>query len=494
MSRSSAELLAVVLLLAASNILVSSFLGLGDAEALYYCYGEHPSLSYLDHPPLIGWLIFIATTIGGPSVIAVRAVSLTMTVLALVFTYLFTRDLYGSKAAGWSSLLLLAAPVFSVGMVAATPDAPLVALWPLFTWQLYRALVDERAGAWSRLGRPLLLGLLLGLSFLSKYTGACLGVTAILIVSSRNGRVWLGRPGFWLGTCAAIVTASPVLAWNIQHEWAGLLHRLVWTQEGAGFSLRNAGALIGGQLLYVGPLTLPLLLWAAVRLWRARAHGPEQQILLAASLPALAAAYLLVLWSDVAEPHWPAAAYMPLFVGTAGLISGSSGRVKTLARTAVCLGIALLALLHVLVQTPLLPALSSTKSYRPEYDLGNELRGWPEVAETIRSLNHNRKPVVAAFYTQCSQLTFALNRPGDPEVRCVSPEIDDFDIWFGPFVVPKGGALFVTDNRFEHNPRRLVPGIRSVGAPITIEISRGGRWVRRFSINTLVEKNRVDNR
>jgi hypothetical protein len=44
----------------------------------------------------------------------------------------------------------------------------------------------------------------------------------------------------------------------------------------------------------------------------------------------------------------------------------------------------------------------------------------------------------------------------------------------------------VTDNRFDHNPEDLVPGARVRGSPIVVEITRGGRWVRRFKIQTLI--------
>ena len=44
------------------------------------------------------------------------------------------------------------------------------------------------------------------------------------------------------------------------------------------------------------------------------------------------------------------------------------------------------------------------------------------------------------------------------------------------------GAFFVTDNRFDHGPLDLVPGARIVGSPLVLEITRGGRWVRRFQI------------
>jgi hypothetical protein len=479
------NLILVIALLAGSNLLASSLFGLGDGEALYYCYSQNLSLSYLDHPPLIGWLIFLSTSLFGANVLAVRLVSIAMMILSAVFTYLLTRDMFGSRAAAWSPLLLLATPIFSVGLIAAAPDAPLAAIWPLFAWQLYRALVDKGDTGWTRFGRPTMLGLLIGLAFLAKYTGVCLVATAVIVLGSRSGRVWLKRPGVWIGALVAAATVLPVVVWNLQNEWAGVFHRLVWTQAGAGFSLRNVGALIGGQLLYVGPIVLPLLVWSIFYLLKKQDNRVPGWVLLAASLPVFGVTYPLVLWSDVAEPHWPGVGYMPLFAAAAGLVVDRA-RATSVAKVAVGFGCVVVVALHLAVGTPLLPVLLPEESYRPEYDLGNELRGWPEVAETIRAIDNDGMPVVSGFYTQCSQLTFALNRPGDPEVRCVSPEIDDFDMWHGTFVLPPKGAIFVTDNRFDHNPEELVSGARIRGSPLVVEITRGGRWVRRFKIYTLI--------
>ncbi len=479
------NLVLVIVLLTGSNLIASMLFGLGDGEALYYGYSQNLSLSYLDHPPLIGWLIFLSTSVFGTGVLAVRLVSIFMMTLSASFTYLLTRDMFGPRAAAWSPLLLLATPIFSIGLIAAAPDAPLAALWPLFTWQLYRALVDQSDSGWARLGRPMVLGLLMGLAFLAKYTGACLVVTAIIVLGSRPGRVWLKRPGTWLGALVAAVTVLPVLLWNVENGWAGVLHRLVWTQEGAGISLRNVGALIGGQLLYVGPIVLPLLVWSALDLLKKQDDRISGLVLLATSMPVLGITYLLGLWSEVAEPHWPGVGYMPLFAAAAGLVMDKM-RARTIAKVAVGFGCLVLVALHIAVGTSLLPALLPSDNYRPEYDLGNELRGWPEVAKTIRAVNEDNVPVLGAFYTQCSQLAFALSRPEDPVVRCVSPEIDDFDIWHGPFVLPEQGAIFVTDNRFDHHPEELVSGARARGSPIVVEISRGGRWVRRFKLYTLI--------
>jgi hypothetical protein len=139
-------------------------------------------------------------------------------------------------------------------------------------------------------------------------------------------------------------------------------------------------------------------------------------------------------------------------------------------------------LVHVIVLTPALPALVPKGAYEPRYDLGNELRGWPEVADALRRADADGRIVVGAHYTVCAQLAFALSRPGDPPVRCASKQIDDFDIWNGPFELPREGVLFVTDNRFDDDPARVFPKARVVGEPLRLTIERGGRWVRRFTV------------
>ncbi|MDD5307724.1 MAG: glycosyltransferase family 39 protein [Deltaproteobacteria bacterium] len=436
----------------------------------------------MDHPPLVGWLLWLATAVGGKTVLAVRSMPIAMTLATALFTYLLARDVYGPRAGAWAVLLLAATPVFSVGLTAAAPDAPLAAVWTAFAWLLQRALADDRDGTWPRLGRPAVLGLLVGLAFLAKYTGALLAVAAIAMLAGRRGHPWLKRPGTWLGAALALACALPVFAWNAQHGWAGALHRLVWTQAGAGLGLRNASALLGGQLLYVGPFALALLALAAVHAWKERISRPGAFVLVAASLPTLAFTYALALWSDVAEPHWPAVGYLTLFPAAGALADEAQGVARRLARWTLGFGALTFVVLHVVVLTPALPALVPRQSYEPKYDLGNELRGWPEAAGALRRIDNRGRIVVGAHYTVCAQLAFALARPGDPEVRCASKEIDDFDIWHGPFTLPREGALFVTDNRFDDDPARVFPNGRSEGPPVVLEIERGGRWVRRFEI------------
>lgn len=485
MRRPQVVLVSVIGVLWLSNIVVSSMLGLGDAEALYYLYSRHLALSYLDHPPLIGLLIRFSTAVAGGTVLGVRLVPMGMSALCLLFAYCCTSDMFGKKAAVICVLLMVASPVFSIGMTAASPDAPLAALVMLFVWRLHRAVTDTSEGRASRLMQQAVLGGVLGLAFLAKYTGACLVISVFAVLAQKEHRHFFKHPGFYLAGFIAATGSLPVFVWNYQHEWAGVLHRLVYTQGEAGFSLRNAGALIGGQLLYVGPLVLWLFGSALLHHKNATdkmsAAHRARRLLIAVSLPTLVITYLIVCWSKAAEPHWPAAGYLPLFPLAAGFVAQARPSVQRLFRWTVGFGAVVFAVAHIVVLSPLVPAFVPQKMYEPKYDLANELRGWDEAAALLRAVNPEKKPVVAAFYTQCSQLAFHLNRAEDPKVRCVSPELDDFDIWDGAFAPGKKGAFFVTDNRFDHRSNDFFTDGKIV-SKVSLSIKRAGVEVRRFQI------------
>ncbi len=466
-----------------SNFIASSLVDLGDAEALYYCYSRHLQSSYLDHPPLIGFLIHMTTAVFGHSVIGVRLVPMIMSALCLLFSFLCTKDMFGKEAAAICVLLMFASPVFSIGMTAASPDSPSAALAMLFVWQFYKFLENNPRG-FNAIGRPLLSGAALGLAFLAKYTGACLALAALILLFQKEHRHQFKRFGIYIQATIALIFTLPVFVWNVNHNWVGVTHRLVDTQSEAGFSLRNIGALVGGQFLYVGPPVIALFIFSIFSRNSSGTNSATQnakRLLLVISVTTLSLTYLLVSWSKTAEPHWPALGYLPLFPLAANEIVRGSRHIRRLFRWTVGLGVSVFLIAHIVVLTPFVPAFISPPVYVPKYDLANELRGFPLLANTIRRIDKSGRPVVAAFYTQCAQLFFHLSKKGDPEVRCASPEQDDFDLWYGPFTPKRDGFLFITDNRFDHHVETLFPNA-TVLSQIDVSVTRGGVEVRLFRI------------
>jgi 4-amino-4-deoxy-L-arabinose transferase-like glycosyltransferase len=457
-------------------------LGLGDAEALYAGYADHPQGGYLDHPPLIGWASRLALSVHR-SAYAMHVLAVALFTLSAWLLFRFTRDLFGGEAAWWATAALCVLPVFHLGGLAAAPDAVLAPLWIATLWGAWsvwrRAGGAVRPPAAALLGRGALLGVLLGAAFLGKYSAVAL-VPLLAMTAFRAGG-GIGAAAAALGAVAATAVASPVIAWNVEHDWISLAHRFVWSQAGgAGLSLRNVGALVGGQLLYLSPVAAAGL--AGVLAWGWRRRGdPAVRFCLWAVLPALGILSLVCVWSRVAEPHWPAAAWLGALPLAGRWIAEAGARARRWVRTAGWTAAGMNGLVYLTVLTPVLPALVPRPPYDPRWDLGNELYGWEEAAAAVRSRVPSGGVVSAGHYTMCAQLAFHLHGSG-LRVRCRTAEPSDFDLWVPRGEDPWSGEVwFVTDDRYPRRPVRCGSG----GAPMPegwVRVRRGGEVVRRFGL------------
>src|SRR5450631_1471326 len=211
-------------------------------EAYYWNYSRHLDIGYLDHPPLVAWLIRFGTTLFGNTEFGVRFGALCCGAAAAFFIFRLTRNLFGESSALLALALLQVLPFFFLSGMLMTPDAPLTAAWAASLYFLERALVAGQPRAW------LWAGAALGLGLLSKYTIGMMAVAALLFLAlDPPSRRWFRR---WEPYGAALIAAavfSPVIVWNAQHEWASFAfqtsRRLA---ERPRFSLHK---LIGGAMV-----------------------------------------------------------------------------------------------------------------------------------------------------------------------------------------------------------------------------------------------------
>lgn len=184
-------------------------------EAYYWIYSRHLDIGYLDHPPMVAWLIRLGTAVFGQSQFGVRVGALVCSVFTSVFTYRLTRNLYGEASALAALVLSQALPFFFLTGLLMTPDAPLTAAWAASLYYLERAVVEGRSSAWWR------AGFWLGIGMISKYTIALL-VPAVLIFMlwDRKSRQWWRRWEPYAAALLALAIFSPVIIWNAQHDWA----------------------------------------------------------------------------------------------------------------------------------------------------------------------------------------------------------------------------------------------------------------------------------
>ncbi len=135
------------------------YLGLPDLlveEAYYWNYAQHLDLSYLDHPPLVAWMIWLGTGLFGNNPFGVRIGAFLCWLVTAFFGYRLTANLFGKSAAFRTVLLLATLPLFFAFGFFMTPDSLLIACWAGAIYFLERALLGERptrlVGGWALRG------------------------------------------------------------------------------------------------------------------------------------------------------------------------------------------------------------------------------------------------------------------------------------------------------------------------------------------------------
>jgi dolichol-phosphate mannosyltransferase len=209
---------------AAVALVVGSFLlrlfYIGQLELLpedsyYWNYSQHLDLGYLDHPPMVAWLIWLGTQVFGSAEFGVRIGALCCAAVATVFSYRLTRNLFGEASALVAIVLMQIMPFFFLAGMLMTPDAPLTAAWAATLYFLERALIAGQSRAW------LFAGVAIGLGLISKYTiGMLVPAAFLFVILDAPSRRWLLRWEPYVALVLAFVIFSPVILWNAQHDWA----------------------------------------------------------------------------------------------------------------------------------------------------------------------------------------------------------------------------------------------------------------------------------
>jgi 4-amino-4-deoxy-L-arabinose transferase-like glycosyltransferase len=379
-SRPAAMLLAGMAVLALVRVWLAASLGLTDDEAYYRLWALAPAMGYLDHPPMVGWMIAFGRWIAGDTPLGIRLAAILISLAGPLVLWRTSTILFGPLAARRAVWLALAMPLLAVGAVIITPDTPSVLFWGLAGWALAELHASRNANWW------LAVGLFAGLGLLSKYSNLFVGASILLWVALfRGNRAWFRCWQLWAGGAIAVVLAVPVLLWNYQHDWASFAKqfgRVVQGRLTAVYLLELLGASLG----LMSPVIAALAALGLVKITRAatEAHDPPSALITAGVLPFLA--YLLVhALHDRVQANWMAPLY-PSFAICAALALGAVDRPPKPAQTfgplghwALGAGLLLSGLLywhalHPIVQLP------------GQKDPVSQTRGWRALAAEVERL------------------------------------------------------------------------------------------------------------
>lgn len=278
------EFIGTIILFSLLRIILASTMGLMPQDAYYSYYGDHLALSYFDHPPMIAYMLRLATTLFGKSVFTLHAADFVVTSGTLYIFYLFLKRILTGEALRKAFLLIVTAPFITLLCVNSTPDVPLLFFWALSLLIIHKAITEDKWHYW------LLGGITSGLAFDSKYTAVFLGFGLFLfLLCSKDHRKKLITGQFILFVIAFIAASLPVIIWNIQNDFISIKYqsteRASNMSTGFQFQPRLFLGYFGSQLGLALPVFFLLIFRSSfdtIRKFFSR-NGLEKNTLLSAS-------------------------------------------------------------------------------------------------------------------------------------------------------------------------------------------------------------------
>ena len=277
----------------ALRLIYASTIDLRTDEAYYWTWSKENVLSFLDHPPMIAWLIRLSTAVFGDTNLGVRLPG----ILAMLVTQGLLADTVWRVTRDFRAVIVVvsmmeASLYFGLLMAKVSPDVALIPFVTAMAWALVRLAESNDERWW------LAAGTFAGLASLSKLTCVLLlpAVLAFMFVPRWRGR-WLRSPYPWVAALIAFALFLPVLIWNMQHGWVSFRFQFVRVVATHPWSLRTLGEFIGLQFGLVGFVLLPVVL-AAVAMTAGRGYRRSDAVAILLST-AVILPFLYLVWKSL---------------------------------------------------------------------------------------------------------------------------------------------------------------------------------------------------
>lgn len=402
-------------------------------EAHYALYGTFLDLSYFDHPPMVGWLQSIALMFSS-SEFSLRVLPIILSALSLYVLFNLAKEDFGEKVAYITILLFISAPILQILPFGMIPETPLIFAGLLNIWILKR--IQENDGV--KLTDWLLLGLILGIAGLSKYTGVTLAFSSFVVLLLQFKTRLFSQLGLYLAGIIAAICILPVLYWNMQNDWISFLYQLNHSAGKSEYSLVDALRMQVTQFAAFGPL---IYVAGLVAIWKLRDNHNARMWLIFA-LP------ILVLFSILSAkgrslPHWTelGVIFMLPLIANIAVASFTKEQGSKLLRRALIALAAISVALTLVVQVLLIYPKIAFDDYR--HPLA-DLMGWKEVSSLISNHAEEGDKVFIPNWSHASRVAwYARPMP----VKVLDLRFDQFDLWFGSAEVGDSGILLLHADR-----------------------------------------------
>lgn len=411
-SKQHKNFLYFISIVAILRLTLAPFVGLGVDEAHYVLYALNLDLSYFDHPPLVGWIQYIFTSIFGTGEFGARVAAIVIGFVTSIFIYKLIYDINKNTTEAFVAVLALHASfLFNALFLMLMPDTLLFLLILPIIFTVIEIEKNNKLPHW------LLLGVLLGLAGLSKYTAVLFIFPIIIYVLMKRRYDLLYTPKIILSILIAFVIILPVIIWNIQNDWSSFAYQSSHVVGNSTINWNGFISSIGAQIGAYNPFLAPLAFYGLYKALRS-----QNSTLFLTALFGLVMILFFTYASlyKTALPHWSALFYM-LFIplGTFYMLRIS----KKYLKFAIGFGLILSTISYAELGFKFIP--------QPEYQsLHRDIYGWDKIMSKANEqiLDASSQALAVTNWTLASRATY-YNRNYDSNVYLIDNRDDQFDVW-----------------------------------------------------------------
>ncbi len=470
----------------AFRLLLATGLGAGFDEAYYYAYSLRPSLSYFDHPPVVGFLAgYFPYLFGVASAFTIRLAAVLVYSITGLLLYQLARQFLEEREATWALLLFNVTPIFFfLAGIFILPDAGLVMFWILTLMVFYRILFSG-AAIWDWL----LAGLTTGMAMLSKYHGVLLGFFLVVYLMLYDRKKILTVGPYVYGIVAFMVF-SPVLIWNAQHDWVSFTFQSS-RAVGTSINLDSFFQALGGQLGYLTPMIffpMAFVFGKTIKHVKRRENRYARFYLFFGVAPVFL--FLLISLTRSILPHWTLVGYIVLTIPLASMIAPAFQQkrwVRGLVYGSVLFLVVLLTTAFLHTRFGILPMRAMAEKgwiteRNVEKDATLDMHGWKTIPEYLQQKNISSDDVFLLTHKWFLSGEVDLAVQGKYTVMCFDKgDPRGYGIWDKQVDVLGKDGICIYSNRYRIDPRReFGQYFKSIGETDSVVVYRGGQPAKTF--------------
>jgi 4-amino-4-deoxy-L-arabinose transferase-like glycosyltransferase len=479
------RLILIIILFLMIRLAIAASVGAGYDEAYYFSYSTHPDWSYFDHPPFVGFLAgFFPFVTGIVNSVTIRLGAILLFVATTLLFYRLARDYLSPTRAFYATLILNIIPLFLLGSgTFILPDAGLSFFWTASLLFLWKSLKQNKILYW------VIAGICTGFALLNKYHGILLIVMTFLMLLYMKPK-YLIKPGFYLYTFTALLVFSPVIYWNIKHDFISF----AFQGSRAGYSHISLDSFfqgLGGQAGYLTPMIFVTMVYIIFQTFKKGILQKNTQhgfYFFFGGLPVIL--FNVVGLFEPILPHWTLPGYLVLTIPFSKWLYHSAQNSKIIKSISIFTVVFIFILLMLAVLHTRFGIIPLNKMVEKGWFSQKEVRmdatldpfGWNAINAYLKENDFTSDKLFLFTHRWFLSGQVELATKGRYSVMCLNEhDPRGFGIWDQKSGNLHRDGLFICTNRYPANPQeRYKPYFQSISFIDSLTVERSNKQGKTF--------------